>query len=70
MAGVFTVQYELRGHVGDGPNGLGLNHFVLLRHARHAKVCHFGCEASLVIAGTGQQNVVAGQVAMQDVQVM
>ena len=65
-----TVQHELWGHVGDGADGLGLDNVLLANHACHAKVGHLGGEAPLVITGAGQQHIVGGQVAVQDVQVM
>ena len=63
-----TFQHQLRRHVGDGANGMCLNGFPLGQHAGQPKVGHFGREAPLVIAITCQQDVVAGQVPVQDVQ--
>ena len=54
--------------MSDGANGTGLDGFPLGQHASQPKVGHLGCEAPLVIAVACQQDVVAGQVPVQDVQ--
>lgn len=63
-----TFKHELRWHVGYGANGSGLHHLPLPEHPCQPKVSHLGSEPPLIIAVAGQEDVVAGQVAVQDVQ--